>query len=111
MRFILLVVLLAACTMRAQEKVMLTTPVPAATEYQIVGITLRWAANDRCSISVTLNPNAGESISHSYSGAPACVMLRALNKADLSTVSLQRRILNQLITDKVIAGTVEGSPE
>ncbi len=41
----------------------------------------------------------------------ARAMMRALNKADLSTKSLQRRIMERLIADGHLAGTISGTPD
>jgi hypothetical protein len=37
--------------------------------------------------------------------------MAALNKADLSSNSLQKRVLQKLIDDGVIPGTVSGAPD
>ena len=52
---------------------------------------------------------------HTYldsQGEPATVMMTALNKADLTVNSLQKRILEQLVSDgKLAPGTVTGTPD
>lgn len=96
----------------SQERVVLTTPKPTVTEYRISELLLSWNDGVDCTISVRLEPNvAGPEMQHRYSGAAACQMLRALNTANLSTVSLQKRIINQLLADKVLSGAVAGTPE
>lgn len=46
-----------------------------------------------------------------YSGDTAVTLMTALNKANLSSNSLHKRILNQLINDGFLAGTISGSPD
>lgn len=46
-----------------------------------------------------------------YEGATATNMMNVLNKANLTNNSLHRRILNQLINDGKLSGTVTGTPE
>lgn len=107
--------IVASSGLGAQEKIVLSTPKPAATEYRVQELSMRWddGAEGRCTISVRLvsNVSAEDELLHAYRGPEACTMLRALNKADLSAVSLQRRIMNRLIADKVIVGTAAGVPE
>ena len=47
----------------------------------------------------------------SYNGQEAANLMIALNKADLSITSLQKRILERLVTDGYLSGTVVGSPD
>lgn len=44
-----------------------------------------------------------------YNGDQATTLMTALNKANLSTNSLHKRIINQLITDGYLAGTITGT--
>lgn len=46
-----------------------------------------------------------------YSGTPATNMMITLNKANLTNNSLHKRIINQLISDGYLAGSITGSPE
>lgn len=97
----------------AQESLTLTTPVsplmPTTTTYSIRGLILLW---DEQFIAVRLRDNNGVTSNYYYTGAQAGTLMVALNKADLSAISLQRRILQQLVKDgKLPAGNVTGSPE
>ena len=96
----------------AQEKLVLQTPPAAPTEYRVQSLRLEWGDVSTCAVIVRLIPNVGgEVVNYRYDGAAACTMLQQLNKANLSTMSLQRRIIERLVTDKVLTGTVQGSPE
>ncbi len=47
-----------------------------------------------------------------YDGATATSLMVALNKANLSTSSLHKRVLQQLVADgKLTVGTVTGTPD
>ena len=93
------------------EKLSLTTPItaPTITEYVVDGLRIRWAAEE---IVVTLLGPNGEERVERYSGDEALTRMRALNKANLTVKSLQRRVLEQLVTDgKLPGGSVSGSPD
>jgi hypothetical protein len=71
-----------------------------------------WIDANNCAIYITLVANIPtDTFDHQYEGAEACTMLRALNKANLTTNSLHKRILDRLIADKVLVGAVAGVPE
>lgn len=46
-----------------------------------------------------------------YTGEIALTLMVALNKANLSTKSLHKRIIERLVTDGYLAGTISGSPD
>lgn len=64
-------------------------------------------------ITVHLVGDNGARKSHTWFGTAADNDIIALNKANLSGAggSLEKRILNRLVADGVIAGTVAGSPD
>lgn len=66
-------------------------------------------ANSR--IVIGLIGEYGHRREHPYSGATADALILALNKANLSSISLEKRIMNQLIADGFEAGTITGSPD
>ena len=108
MRSVLLVLLLGV-TVMAQERIRLTTPevVTANTvAIQFVGLYPTLGQ-----IDLVLVTNTGTRIVHSYTPPQGTTLIVALNKANLSTRSLQQRILDRLVADGVIAGAVEGSPQ
>lgn len=63
------------------------------------------------SIKVTLIGEHGHRKSHQWIGASADNDIVALNKVNLSTKSLHKRIMEKLIDDGIIAGTIAGSPD
>lgn len=112
---IFVLVLIATAAGDSQEAVVLTTPPPGVTQYSITELQLTWGDGTptTCRIIVRLKPNVADvaELRHDYTSDTACMLIKALNKANLTTVSLQRRVMNQLITDKVLSGTVTGTPE
>ena len=85
------------------------TPVqpPACTTYKLDSLTLNWGQS---SIDITLRDNLGQTQTFSYGDATAASMMQALNTANLSTKSLYRRVLERLVADGKIVGTVSGTP-
>lgn len=93
------------------EKIDLTVPYqpnPAsASELFVSKLVLDW---DGQGIHITLKKN-GVTKEESYNGEEALTLMIALNKANLSTKSLQKRILERLIADNRLAGTISGTPD
>lgn len=87
------------------EQLDLTTPV---TWYRVSRLSMDWPAQH---IWIRLAGPNGEDLAHTYVGAQATALMTALNKANLSTKSLHKRIIEQLVADGVLAGTISGSPE
>jgi hypothetical protein len=91
----------------------LTTPLPATSTLRIADLDLNvrgslirivlaeWAAGDWVA--------NGREIIASYSGAQADTMFVQLNKANLSTISLHTRVMEQLRTDGKLVGVVSGA--
>lgn len=114
----------------AQEKLTLATPVarPSVTEYQVEEIRIR---RTDWTIRVVLVPNATGAPSvacewvltslrcnNGYAKTPAPAgfanaeaMVKSLNKANLTTVSLEKQVYNKLVADGAFAATVTGTPE
>lgn len=92
------------------EQLNLTTPIvpPTITNYRVVLLELNWKS---AFIGIGMEGPNGETFRYSYSGVTATNLMIALNKANLSTTSLQKRILNQLLADGVVVGTVSGTPD
>lgn len=92
------------------EQLDLTTPEtkPSNTYYRVERISFDWPAKV---IHVQLKGQTGEVKSHTYAGVTAETLMIQLNKLDLSAISLHKRILNRLIADGVIGGTVSGVPD
>jgi len=95
------------------EIVTLTTPIPAAAVVRIASVLLdvrqslirvvfaEWASG-------AFVPNGREVVAL-WNGAQADAMMLSLNKANLSTQSLNQRIFTQAITDGKLAGTQSGT--
>lgn len=92
------------------EKITLTTPISTTDliNYTVKRLDLNWSD---AILHVDVLSNIGKQFSHEYRGIDATNKMIALNKANLSVKSLHRRILEQLITDGILAGTVEGTPD
>lgn len=92
------------------EAITKTLPaIPAVVvEYQVVYLELDW---ERARIVVKLHGSDGSRLSHNYRGDTATQLMRALNTANLSAKSLHRRVLERLVADGVIGGTISGVPD
>lgn len=92
------------------EKIILITPfspVPSVSELSISKLILDW---DGKQIFIILRKNdALKEIL--YGGDQAVNLMTVLNKANLSTKSLHKRILEQLVIDGHLAGTISGTPD
>jgi hypothetical protein len=104
------------------EKIALTTPItgPSTSEYFIESFTMQLGmtmAGDgsvvitpiNSKISVTLYGSNRMTATFEWSGQVAHDDIIALNKANLSTTSLQKRIMQRLMALGYIAGTVTGT--
>jgi hypothetical protein len=99
-----------ALGLTAQERISLTTPIPQPAQvvgYTVSALLLKWEPTPQ--IVVTLRGEDGKYTDQVYEGATATTLMTALNKANLSTRSLNQRIFDRLIADGRIAGTVAGS--
>jgi hypothetical protein len=98
------------------ETVNLAAPItkPATTAIQLQSLNIDLIAG---SVYVVWKGDNNEIFSASYptpspNAQPSgMALITALNTANLSTVSLVKRIYNRLITDGYIAGTVAGTPQ
>lgn len=104
------------------EQIDLAAPVgPTTNRWRVYSIHLeRGVMSDgdnlvlnttRSFIEVVLVGDNGRTFVHRWTGQAADNNILALNKADLSTNSLERRVLAKLITDGVISGAVAGTPD
>lgn len=96
------------------EQVDLTTPEivpppnPPTNYWRVDDVRLVWSAQ---LVKIGLVGQNGENKKFAYTGAEAATMMVALNKANLSVKSLQRRVLERLIADGKLAGSITGSPD
>lgn len=87
------------------EKVTLTVPV---SDYAVSALSLRFKEGR---ITIELENTNGDRLIHTIEDPAATTLMLALNKADLSSNSLHRRIFARLITDGVLTGTISGVPD
>lgn len=85
-----------------------TTP-PSATGYRVEELNLSWRNQH---IRIVVKNSNGDKFLAQYSGATALTLMNQLNTANLSTLSLHKRILQRMSTDGFLpAGTVTGVPD
>jgi hypothetical protein len=82
------------------------TPAITTTDYQLASLLLDLEASR---IVVTLKGTNGERRQVIYEDAAAT--LKALNTANLTVKSLHRRVMEKLIADGKVAGTIAGTPD
>ena len=87
------------------QKIRLTVPVE---DYEVSALNLRFLDG---LIEIEMTNTNGDRLIHLIQNPQATVLMRALNKADLSTNSLQKRIMERLVTDGVLTGTISGTPD
>ncbi len=96
----------------AAEQVDLTAPdqVQAGTSvYIIKELNFDWGNK---TIVIVLRGSGGEHKEVVYREEDGSVtLMRSLNKADLSTKSLHRRVMEKLIADGRLAGSISGTPD
>jgi len=81
---------------------------PARTTYTLSYLGLDWEGS---AITIRLKGSDGAVLSMGYAGNEATALMTTLNSANLSTISLYKRVLQKLVTDgKLPAGTVNGTP-
>ena len=85
------------------------TPAIVCNAYRVTQLYLDWT-NQIINISLTCI-QTGEVKQFSYTGGAAQTLMIGLNKANLSTNSLQKRIMDKLVSDGKLGGTVSGSPD
>lgn len=80
-----------------------------ATAFTVERIDLNWGAQ---SIGIEIEDAASgvRRVIH-YEGETAVQLMIGLNKANLSTKSLHRRVLERLLADGHLAGTISGTPD
>lgn len=93
----------------ATEQLDLTTPItaPSTTNYKVTHLAMEWTSGV---IDITLADNQGRTQTYTYNGAEGQALMLALNTANLSVKSLQRRILEKLVVDGKLIGTISGTP-
>jgi hypothetical protein len=95
------------------ERIDLTTPFQPdprqSSQFYIARLDLNW---EQQHIGIHLaDPVTGIRRSFGYEGETAQTMMTQLNKANLSTNSLHKRVIEQLINDGKLSGSVAGTPD
>lgn len=87
------------------------TPIaqPSVTSYKVAHLNI--GTEPPC-VDVTVVDNTGGTKSVTYSGATAATLLGQLNRGNFSVTSLQKAIINRLVSDGHLpAGSVTGTPQ
>jgi hypothetical protein len=100
------------------EELILTDPIvtPDTTKYRVSAFTMDLetvyaVTGDPGIVTIKLKDDTGKYSSYQYTGQTAITMIKQLNTANLSTKSLQKRILEKLSADGFLPGTVQGTPD
>jgi hypothetical protein len=115
MKRLFVLLFLFAAPLNAEERVDLTTPHdpdPRATSVlRVNALNMRWGNSPEESL-IDIQLSSGTILlSFGYFGQDARNQMILLNKANLTSNSLHRRVLNKLISDGFISGTISGSPD
>ena len=99
----------------AEEQVDLTSPFDPDTRttsiFTVKELHLfRGDTDENALIQIGLEGNDIKA-SFTIDGTDAATLMKTLNKADLTTNTLNKRVLNYLISQGIISGTVSGNPE
>ena len=110
MKKIIVALILTLClgTAGAVEQIDLTAPVTIASYVPVeLHLDLRGAE-----IRIVLySAQANKDMTIIYSGPTAVTLMQQMNKMNFSTNSMMKVMMNKLITDGKIAGTISGSPD
>lgn len=92
------------------EKITQTAPTifPNEIDWEIDTLLLAWRSQI---IHIDVISNVGTKRNKEYTGLDAKNKMLALNKANLSTKSLHKRIMEFLVADGVITGAITGVPD
>lgn len=96
------------------EIVTLSSPItkPSITTYRVRNLALEWGNTvEQAFISIMVVGPNNEEANFVYSGQIARTLLNQVNTMNLSTTSLQKRILQRLIADQHLSGAISGTPD
>jgi hypothetical protein len=81
------------------------------TKYRVIRFFINQTTNES-RLTIAVRDNVGGVIEAQYLGPAADVLISALNTANLSTKSLQKRVLERMAVDGfLLAGSVSGTPD
>ena len=81
---------------------------PGTITWKPILVHLNW---EQGTFKIGFRGDNGEYTSIGYEGTEATTLMRALNRANLSTKSLHRRIMEKAVSDGKLNGTISGAPE
>ena len=93
------------------EQINLTTPIsePSTTFYKVMSLNCDW---ENARVNIYLKDTVSNKRQHfEYVGTVAADLMVLMSKKNFATTSMQRVILNKLIADGYLAGTISGSPD
>lgn len=102
-----------ASSLKGAEQIDLSIPYDpddrTTSTMRISYIDMDWDGKliDVCLVSTENNVK----LYYQYEGEVAENLMKSLNKMDFSTDSLQKRVMERLVTDGILTGTVSGSPD
>ena len=108
--FIVTLLMVSLTATAAQEVSVLTTPVTSTVlQYEILGMSFyrlpEW------SLEIVYVDNLGKRLQDNHRSDEARDLIVALNKANLTTKSLERRLMEHLIAEgKIPPATITGTP-
>ena len=83
--------------------------VAASTSFRVASLLLDW---EGARIAAKFVGTGGHRYGAEWTDAPATALMVALNKANLTSNSLHKRVINRALTDgKLPAGSVTGNPD
>ena len=81
---------------------------PGTVTWKPILLHLNW---EQAAIKAGFRGDNGEYTSVGWDGADATTLMIALNKANLSTKSLHKRIMEKAVADGKLNGTISGVPD
>ena len=109
---VLLALALSSASVKAGEQIDLVTPdqvVPGTMTYELVRIVFDWEHGRLAILLKGANGERKEVVYGQNTGARD--LMRSINKADFSTKSLHRRLMEKLLADGHLAGSISGTPD
>lgn len=93
------------------ERINFTLPeqaAPGTLTWTPIFLHLNW---EQATIKIGFRGDNGEGTSVSYEGIEANSLLTTLDKANLPGKSLRRRVMEKIIADGKLSGTISGIPD